>query len=470
MKTYEVKANGFVLPVQKMRVSAVPFNKVWDGTQRSAEQTEEAYFVCVDMVDSIKLEITVTEGFTNYEIRPLSFDLSDMRRKNTVTLTIDRPMQFTFEPDGYHHALHVFINPKSQKPMGDVIYYGKGEHTAGLIWLTSNQTLYLEEGAVVYGIIYAKDAQNVRIMGRGVLDSSPYRRGNDSHTGGHEVIDALREKGLSDADIKFVGNLVLYNCRDVLIEGIILRDAPLWSLITRNNCENITIDNVKVIGQWRYNADGIDICASKNVIVRNCFVRAFDDCFVARGAYLDGEEDEKGCVENVTVENCVFWCDWGKSLEVWCGHKPTKISNISFKNNYLIRLCNTAMNITTWYGSGSSVIQNISYQNIFIDPDTAYRNEMIENEENKSYVYQPGYRPWLIKISVEKLGKLAGLGTQNCQPVDDLSGFHLYYGNITFDHVVYPGEALPIMVKERQGVLQIEHVSAKNCNFKVDVH
>lgn len=467
MKTYEVRVGGVPLPVQKVRVSAIPFNKVWDGMQRPLSQTEEAYFVSLDMEERIKMEICVKEGFERYEIRPLSVDLSDTRIQNTVTLTIDRPMHFTFEADGYHNALHVFVNPKSQKPAPDknIIYYGKGTHYAGLIWLESNQTLYIEEGAVVYGVVYAKDVHNAAVMGRGVLDSSPYRRGNDSGTDGREVIDALKAKGVSESDIKFTGNLVLYHCHDILIEGIILKDAPLWALITRNDCENITIDNVKIVGQWRYNADGIDICTSRNVIVKNCFVRSFDDCFVARGAYLDGED---GNVENITVENCVFWCDWGKSLEVWCGHKPTCIRNVTFKNNYLIHLCNTAMNITTWYGSNRSLIQNIVYQDIHIDPDDTYRSEMIESEENKSYVYQPGYHPWLIKISVEKLGRLAGLGTQKCEEVDDLSGFHLCYENILFDRIVCPDTSLPIRVKEKEGVLQINNITAKNCDFKIE--
>ena len=467
MKTYEVKIDGTACRVQKARVSAMPFNKVWNGAQRPLSQTEEAYFVTVDMEHTINMEICVKEGFERYEIRPLSFDLSDKRVQNTVTLTIDQPRHFTFEADGFHNALHVFINPKSQKPAlsSNTLYYGKGAHNAGLIWLKSNQTLYIEEGAVVYGVVYAKDAHNVTIAGRGVLDSSPYRRGNDIGEGGHSVIDALNAKGISEADIKFTGNLVLHHCKNVTVEGIILKDAPLWALITRNGCENITIDNVKIVGQWRYNADGIDICTSKNVIVKNCFVRSFDDCFVARGAYLDGED---GDVENVTVENCVLWCDWGKSLEVWCGHKPTCIRNVTFQNNYLIHLCNTAMNITTWYGSGRSIIQNITYENIHIDPENEYRSEMLESEEIKSYVYQPGYRPWLIKISVERLGRMAGLGTQKCEEVDDLSGFHLRYENILFDRIICPDASLPVRVKEKEGVLQINNVTARNCKFKIE--
>ena len=103
------------------------------------------------MVEEITLEILLEEGFSNYEIRPMCYDLSDKRVGNKVLLTVNRPMQFTFEADGYHNALHIFANAPSLKPEEVCIYYGKGEHDEGLIWLESNQTLYLEEGATVYG-------------------------------------------------------------------------------------------------------------------------------------------------------------------------------------------------------------------------------------------------------------------------------------------------------------------------------
>ena len=446
-----------------MRVSAMPFNKVFDGTQRPLSQTEEAYYVSIDMAEKIELEIHVEEGFSDYEIRPLCYDLSDRRAGNSVYLTVHKPMQFTFEADGYHHALHVFVNEQSTRPEGNCICYGKGEHDAGLIWLESNQTLYLEEGAVVYGVVYAKDAHNVKILGRGVLDASRYRRNDDTVSTGSEILDALAEKGFADADRRYAGNLVLNHCKDVLVEGVILKDAPLWSLIVRDNCRNITIDNVKVIGQWRYNSDGIDICTSQNVVVKNCFVRSFDDCFVARGAYLNGEE---GNVENVLVENCVFWCDWGKSLEIWCGQKPTAIRNIVFQNNYLIRLTHAALNITTWYGSESSVVENITYRDLYIDGDKVYRNGQVESKENPTYTFKPGYIPLIVHLYAQKLGKMAGLGTQ-IHEESDLSNHHLRYSNISFENIYCNDPKLRVKIEQIENVLTIENVTARDVPFNI---
>ncbi|MEE1351180.1 MAG: endopolygalacturonase, partial [Clostridia bacterium] len=79
MKTYSVKLNGKELELNKVTVSAMPFNRVFRGKQRSLDQTEEAYFVTADIQDSAVLEISTAEGFDDYEIRPLAFDLSDKR-------------------------------------------------------------------------------------------------------------------------------------------------------------------------------------------------------------------------------------------------------------------------------------------------------------------------------------------------------------------------------------------------------
>ena len=464
MRAYRVFVNGNEKTVETARVSATPVNRVWDGVQRPTEQSEIAYFVSFDMSEPVTLDIEVNEDFEKYELRPLSRNFCDRRDGRRVSLRVERPMQFTFEADGHHHVLHVFANPKTKKPEGDVIYYGPGEHKADLIWLESNQTLYIDEGAVVYGVVYAKDAENVRVMGRGVLDASPYRRGNDDAEGGREVIDDLLSRGFTPVDMKYHGNLVLNHCKNCLVEGIVLRDAPMWSTIIRNDCENITIDNIKIVGQWRYNSDGINICTSKNVTVKNCFVRSYDDCIITRGAYLEGE---CGNVENATVKNCVLWCDWGKCMETWCGQKPTEIKNIRFEDICIIHLNATAMNITVWYGSDHSVVNGVSYENVFID---------IDREKGINYLEVPGgmnewrYVSHAVSVSVEKLGRMNGLGTQICEDVDDYSDFSVYFGNISYKNVKYFGNKckLSVLVEKHSDIHTLENIAAEDCDFTIE--
>ena len=104
--------------------------------------------------------------------------------------------------------------------------------------------------------------------------------------------------------------LRFHGSKGIEIDGPILMDSPNWVLACFD-CEDVDIRHVKIVGQWRYNTDGIDICNSRRVAVSDCFVRSFDDAIVIKGVppYKDK------AVEDVTVERCVMWCGWGKTIE-----------------------------------------------------------------------------------------------------------------------------------------------------------
>lgn len=104
------------------------------------------------------------------------------------------------------------------------------------------------------------------------------------------------------------------------VEGVILCDASMWCC-TFFGCDSVEVDNVKIVGQWRYNSDGIDVVNSSRVRVRNCFVRSFDDALVVKGLTQNSGEPETVFigdrpVEDVTFERCVVWCDWGRGMVI----------------------------------------------------------------------------------------------------------------------------------------------------------
>jgi hypothetical protein len=251
-----------------------------------------------------------------------------------------------------------------------------------------------------------------------------------------------------------------------LVEGIILRDAPMWSAIIRSDSEDITVDNIKIIGQWRYNSDGINICTSRRVTVKNCFIRSFDDCVIARGAYLEGET---GNVEDLCVENCVLWCDWGKAIEVWCGHKPTEIRRVLFKQNALVHLSVVAMNVTVWYGSEHVIVDGVRYEDIEIDTDSRYRPLMLESGNGVQPLQEEGYLPYAVSICIEKLGKMVDLGSQRCEAGADLSSFSVYFGNIHFQGIRIRGavDSLPVRVWKWSSIHTLENITADDCDFKL---
>jgi polygalacturonase len=83
---------------------------------------------------------------------------------------------------------------------------------------------------------------------------------------------------------------------DILVEGVILRDASTWAVPVRGS-DRVTIRNVKVLG-CRANSDGIDVCGSRDVTVEDCFLRTLDDLVVVktdRGAGRAGRNVVRRC-------------------------------------------------------------------------------------------------------------------------------------------------------------------------------
>ena len=167
--SYSVKINGREVKLDHARVSAVPFNRRWPGHQRQIEQTEQVNFLQLATDEPLLIEITPKAPFERVIIRPLSLGIEPEVQGNTIRFTLPGPCYVTVEPYGRHNALHIFADEMPDYSMVDlkapqVIYFGKGEHDIGEVELLSGQTVFLDEGAVVYGRFFAKDQSNIRIQ------------------------------------------------------------------------------------------------------------------------------------------------------------------------------------------------------------------------------------------------------------------------------------------------------------------
>ncbi len=223
---YRVLVNGREVPLQTARVSAYPFNRRWPGHQRQIEQTELCNFVAFAMSGETEITVIPLHPFSAVHIRPRSLPASStVGADGVITIRLREPACFTVEPYGTRHALHIFADPMPAYDVGggEVLYFGAGEHDAGTIELHSGQTLFLEEGAVVYATVFAQDAENIRILGRGILDNSKNTEkilfeanvsGNNTDCG-----NALREHAVT-----------LIGCKNVEIDGIILRNSLLFQV------------------------------------------------------------------------------------------------------------------------------------------------------------------------------------------------------------------------------------------------
>lgn len=253
--------------------------------------------------------------FDSVEVRPSAYAIPCRRiSPRKVEFTLDKPTQkVSVEFDG-DRARNLFVVPDlpdtaaRRAPSPDTIYFGRGEHHAGLIELRSGQTLYIDEGATVYGTVRSYDTHNIAIAGRGILCGSRAPHHLDTR---RVMVD-------------------LVGCRNVSISGIMLRDSPSWTLCIQRS-ENVRIDNVKQIC-WMRNSDGVDLCNCRDVVMENCFMRNYDD-----NISLKNEPWNTGDTRGITIRRCVLWADCAHNFLVGPESDPRfRTDNVEFADCILL--------------------------------------------------------------------------------------------------------------------------------------
>ena len=351
---YKVKVNGTERFVYMARVSAMPVN-VWPGVKRPLQQTEIAAFCSFTSQPGNKVTVISAAKIENVIIRPLSLGIQPVVKGNEISFEITRPCQLVVEVNGWHKALHLFVNPSAapEKHNSSDLYFGPGLHFPGIIFAKSNQHIILDSGAVVFGAIYGRDIHDLSIGGSGVLDGSRLVRNVDT-----------------------VNLIELINCKNVQVSGVVLRDAPIWTLMTYE-CRDIRIDNIKIVGMWRYNSDGIDLVNSKDIVVENSFVRAFDDCLVIKGFHRSANpETPVWNISDIVFRNCVVWNDWGRALEIGAETVADSISHILYSNIDIVHFIHIALDIQN---GNRAIVSDVKYEDIRIeDPITenAYLDDL----------------------------------------------------------------------------------------------
>lgn len=384
---FEISCEGRRIPAYGCDVSAVPFNRVWPGHQRSFSQTEKAAYVMLGNDGKTVLKIRPKKAFSRVVVRPLSKKVAVKIEDGAVEATFPSCGQYTVEFDGFHCALAVFINLEKDffeyKSKPNVLYFPAGVHYADArIMLEDGQTVFLDEGAVLYGSINASKKRDVRVVGYGVLDNSRMQRENSVQS----------TFAVLHGDEGFGLPIHFDRCENVSVEGVTIVNSSEWSM-KFTACKNVCVDNIKLIGMWRYNADGCDFCNCTNASIKNSFLRTFDDSIVVKGLASRREYP----VENVLAENCVLWCDWGKCLEVGVETCAPYVKNIVFKNCDLIHGSDVMLDVCQ--GDGAD-ISNVLFENIRIEYSGEEQVPSIETEEVTEYpAFGRVHVPALIVVS-----------------------------------------------------------------------
>ena len=158
-------------------------------------------------------------------------------------------------------------------------------------------------------------------------------------------------------------NLVLLtNCKNILLEGVIFQNSPAWCLHPLM-CEQLTVRNITVKNPWyAQNGDGIDVESCKNVLIEGSVFDVGDDALCMKSG-RDAEGRKRAIpTENVIIRNCTVYAAHGGFVigsEMSGGARNIYVSNCTFIGTDI------GLRFKTTRGRGG-VVENIFIKDIYM--------------------------------------------------------------------------------------------------------
>jgi polygalacturonase len=328
-------------------VKATEFQVKVNGQESFAYKNDVSTITYFSFEGKVAIEISSTHDIKWVDIRPKNLGIEPVIKESKIYFSISKPCQLSVEINGEStRPVYIFASPLEKNiPSAldkNVIFFEKGKiHYANTIKLQSNQSIYIEGGAIVRGVIEAENANNIKVLGRGILEAG---------------------------FVKETRPIYLYQCENIEIEGIILLNNTTWTLVP-HACNKVNISNIKIVS-WAFGSDGIDLVATSHVSIKDCFLRCNDDCIVVKcwgGVEKYPETPTKGVdVTNIQVSNTVFWnMAWGNTIDIGFELRCDKISNISFKNCDVIHVDRGA--VFSIHNGDYAMVQDILYEDIRVE-------------------------------------------------------------------------------------------------------
>jgi hypothetical protein len=312
---------------------AVPTYRVKVDAMRGIEhRPSDSSFAYFDFSGAVEVAITHAQGaIRTVRVRPLSYAVAPEVNGDTLGFTLTQPRNLSVEVNGEIFGnLQLFANPiETTRPDPNdpnVIYFGPGLHEirtesppestlpqlvnepAGkyppafhhdlrrrTLLIPSGKTVYIAGGAVIRGRIACEGVENVRIIGRGVVEQGPPGSG-----------------------------VRIANSRNVEVSGIFTPQC------LTGGSQHVRINNVKCVS-YLANGDGMNVIASSDVVIDGVFNRNSDDCITvygSRGGFVGGSRD-------VTVQNSTLWADVAHPILVGTHGstpKPETLEHLRFIN------------------------------------------------------------------------------------------------------------------------------------------
>jgi hypothetical protein len=287
-----------------------------DGQSIPIFELERTRFAHFAISAPVELQLRCGATVRSVAVRPQRLGVPFDTTGEMVTFHVQQAADLCIEIDR-HPPLLLFIddaNTKQTNSAGDVIRFAAGrQHDVGNLQIKSGQSVLIEPGAIVRGILHAAKATDVTITGRGILD------------GGYvDGVTTSRERLVK-----------IEACRNVLVEGITMIRPASW-MVTLGDCDHAEVRNIRQLGEV-VSSDGIDVVGSRHVDIHHCFLKNNDDCIAVK-AIAGGDYGFMACdpakdVFDVKVEHCAFWNDRaGNAMEIGFETRCQSISDITFRD------------------------------------------------------------------------------------------------------------------------------------------
>jgi len=334
-------------------------------------------FVTFEHEGAVDVRITIPQPVRDVKVRPsLREPVAAQFTNYTATVRLERPRYLTVEinhgplakwriprytlylladsveknrPDitrakrlsAGHHAVADFDPGKKH-----TVYLEPGIHTVegNVAPLHSGKTLYLAGGAVLRARVRADNVRDAKLLGRGILDGSPFPRDPGDWRGEGEQ-----------------GFVFLRRGEHITIDGPIIYNSPYWNIVAFGTT-HLTIRNHKAI-TWKLNNDGIQPRSCSDLLVENCFLKCADDCIAVKTRRAAAMESRR-----LVFRNLVLWNDIpGNPMEIGHTSQADLLEDVTFRDIEVIHGESERAHTISMCIIDHSTVRNVRYENIYVE-------------------------------------------------------------------------------------------------------
>lgn len=323
-----------------------------------------ATVVQFDFQGEVEIAVRKNNGdFSRVEVRPARSTTKHFVKDGIVYLRLSEPHNLSVEFDGDRlHNLHVLAGAPIERPAPgpDVVFYEPGLHVPAdggdYFPVKSGQTIYVAGGAVLQGTFRPRGVENVRILGRGIIDHPK-------------------------------DQLVVHDSRNVFVEGLTFL-TPLHGTIACSSSSQVRFSDIRTFSNSKW-SDGINVFACQDVDIDRAFVRTSDDSVAIYATRKEG----RGDTQRIRVRNSTFWPDVAHAMFVGLHGDGNLVSDIAFDDIDVLNLDEDdpeyqgAMAISA---GDSNTVRNVSFRNIRVDHIEEGKLINVRVVFNDKYSFSPG--------------------------------------------------------------------------------